>query len=93
MSYADFIQRRASLVVMVTEGFAEVLRSRGIGQVATISNWLHVNALPALPPPPLHREVLEVLYLGNHGESQSLETSIRASAIVGSRMHLHLVGK
>lgn len=89
---ADFVQRRANLVVTVTEGFADVLRNRGIPNVATISNGLHVKSLPALPAPPLHRDVFEALYLGNHGESQNLETSIRASAIVGERMHLHLVG-
>lgn len=90
--FADFVQRRANLVVTVTEGFAEVLRSRGILNVATISNGLHVSSLPALPAPPMQREVFEALYLGNHGESQNLETSIRASAIVGERMHLHMVG-
>lgn len=89
---ADFVQRRADLVVTVTEGFAEVLRGRGILNVATISNGLHVHSLPALPQPPLDRGVLEALYLGNHGDSQNLETAIRASAIVGTRMHLHMVG-
>lgn len=89
---ADFVQRRANLVVTVTDGFADVLRSRGLSNVATISNGLHVDALPKLPVPPLEREILEVLYLGNHGESQNLETAIRASAIVGDRMHLHMVG-
>ncbi|WP_370460785.1 glycosyltransferase family 4 protein [Pseudarthrobacter sp. GA104] len=90
--FADFVQRRADLVVTVTDGFADVLRSRGISNVATISNGLHVSSLPALPAPPLKREVFEALYLGNHGESQNLETSIRASAIVGDRMQLHMVG-
>jgi hypothetical protein len=90
--FADFVQRRADLVVTVTDGFADVLRGRGIKNVATISNGLHVNSLPVMPPPPLQRDVLEVLYLGNHGESQNLETSIKASAIVGRRMQLHMVG-
>lgn len=90
--FADFVQRRADLVVTVTDGFADVLRSRGIKNVVTISNGLHVDSLPTLAAPPLNRDVLEVLYLGNHGESQNLETSIRASALVGSRMHLHMVG-
>ncbi|MEV7606249.1 glycosyltransferase family 4 protein [Paenarthrobacter sp. NPDC089322] len=90
--FADFVQRRADLVVTVTEGFAEVLRGRGIANVATISNGLNVNSLPVLPQPPSERGIFEALYLGNHGESQKLETAIRASAIVGEGMHLHLVG-
>ncbi len=88
----DFVQHRADLVVTVTDGFAEVLRSRGIKNVATISNGLNVESVPALPAPPRERDIFEALYLGNHGESQNLEIAIRASAIVGGRMHLHMVG-
>jgi hypothetical protein len=88
----DYIQHRADLVVTVTDGFAETLRSRGIKKVATISNGLHVDTIPALGPPEPEREVFEALYLGNHGASQRLEVVIRASALVGDGMHLHLVG-
>ena len=88
----DFIQHRADLVVTVTEGFAQTLRSRGIKNVATVSNGLHVDTIPYLGPPETTREVFEALYLGNHGASQHLEVIIRASALVGDSMHLHLVG-
>jgi hypothetical protein len=88
----DYIQHRADLVVTVTDGFAETLRSRGIKKVATISNGLRVDTIPALGPPELERDVFEALYLGNHGASQRLEIVIRASALVGDSMHLHLVG-
>ena len=43
-------------------------------------------------PPEPERDVFEALYLGNHGESQRLDVAIRASALVGDAMHLHLVG-
>ncbi|NUU33216.1 glycosyltransferase family 4 protein [Arthrobacter sp. C9C5] len=88
----DFIQHRADLVVTVTEGFAETLRGRGIKNVATVSNGLHVDTIPVLSPPEPERETFEALYLGNHGASQRLEVIIRASALVGDSMHLHLVG-
>lgn len=88
----DFIQHRADLVVTVTEGFAETLRGRGIKNVATVSNGLHVDTIPVLSPPEPERETFEALYLGNHGASQRLEVVIRASALVGDSMHLHLVG-
>ncbi|WP_445154078.1 glycosyltransferase family 4 protein [Arthrobacter sp. Hor0625] len=88
----DFIQRRADLVVTVTEGFAETLRGRGIKNVATVSNGLHVDTIPVLAPPEPERDHFEALYLGNHGASQRLEVVIRASALVGDSMHLHLVG-
>ncbi|MHA7221485.1 glycosyltransferase family 4 protein [Arthrobacter sp. RHLT1-20] len=88
----EFVQQRADLVVTVTEGFAVTLRSRGLKNVTTVSNGLHVDAIPFLASPALERDVLEALYLGNHGESQRLDVAIRASALVGDAMHLHLVG-
>jgi glycosyltransferase involved in cell wall biosynthesis len=88
----DFVQHRADLVVTVTEGFAETLRSRGVRNVATVSNGLHLDAIPVLDAPELERPVFEALYLGNHGESQRLDVAIRASALVGDSMHLHMVG-
>lgn len=75
-------QRTADLVVTVTEGFAERLRERGIERVDVVGNGVPLDAIPALPAhirPPGH---LNVLYLGNHGESQGLETVIRAAALV-----------
>jgi hypothetical protein len=88
----EFVQRRADLVVTVTEGFAETLRVRGLKNVATVSNGVRLEALPVLDAPPLERQVFEALYLGNHGESQRLEIAIQASALVGHSMHLHMVG-
>ncbi|WP_024367326.1 glycosyltransferase family 4 protein [Arthrobacter sp. TB 26] len=88
----EFVQQHADMVVTVTEGFAETLRSRGLKNVATVSNGLHVDTIPPLDPPEPERDVFEALYLGNHGESQRLDVAIRASALVGEAMHLHLVG-
>ncbi|MET1086850.1 MAG: glycosyltransferase family 4 protein [Arthrobacter sp.] len=88
----DFVQHRADLVVTVTDGFAATLSGRGVKNVATVSNGVHLEAIPVLEPPALEREIFEALYLGNHGESQRLDVAIRASALVGDSMHLHLVG-
>ncbi|WP_432244739.1 glycosyltransferase family 4 protein [Arthrobacter sp. G.S.26] len=88
----DFVQHRADLVVTVTEGFGATLRARGVRNVATVTNGIHLEAIPVLDPPPLDRPVFEALYLGNHGESQRLDVAIRAAALVGESMHLHLVG-
>ncbi|MGK3958304.1 glycosyltransferase family 4 protein [Arthrobacter sp. R4] len=88
----DFVQHRADLVVTVTEGFAATLRARGIRNVATVSNGVHLDSIPVMKPPDLERPIFEALYLGNHGESQKLDVAIRASALVGESMHLHMVG-
>ncbi len=89
----EFVQNRAELVVTVTDGFAQTLRSRGVREVCTVRNGVRLERTPLLPPPPLERDRLEVLYLGNHGESQRLERLIEAAALVGSGMRLTLVGQ
>ncbi|MFD3799863.1 glycosyltransferase family 4 protein [Kocuria palustris] len=89
----ESVQDRADLVVTVTEGFAETLRERGVRQVHTVRNGVRLEQTPVLDPPPLVRDRLEVLYLGNHGESQRLERLIEAAAQVGSDMRLTLVGQ
>ncbi|MFB6573814.1 glycosyltransferase family 4 protein [Kocuria palustris] len=89
----ESVQDRADLVVTVTEGFAETLRERGVRQVRTVRNGVRLEQTPVLDPPPLVRDRLEVLYLGNHGESQRLERLIEAAAQIGSDMRLTLVGQ
>ncbi|MHA7142678.1 glycosyltransferase family 4 protein [Arthrobacter sp. Sr33] len=86
------IQDRAELVVTVTHGFARTLRDRGLKNVATVSNGVDLHTLDKLPPRPMESDRLEVLYLGNHGESQRLDVPIRAAALVGKRMRLTMVG-
>lgn len=86
------IQDRADLVITVTYGFARTLRERGLKNVATVSNGVDIDRLEALDPVPLEKDRLDVLYLGNHGESQHLDIPIRAAALVGDRMRLTMVG-
>lgn len=89
----EFVQLRADLVVTVTEGFAETLRDRGLSNVVTVSNGLDLSSMPFLAPPPDRRDVFHALYLGNHGKSQRLDVVIRASALLGDKFHLTLVGQ
>jgi glycosyltransferase involved in cell wall biosynthesis len=86
------IQDRADLVVTVTHGFAQTLRDRGLKNVATVSNGVDISTLRHLSAPSAEQDRLEVLYLGNHGESQRLDVVIRAAALVGDRMRLTMVG-
>jgi hypothetical protein len=88
----EFVQHRADLVITVTEGFAETLRARGLGNVDTVSNGLDLRAVPFLEPPTTERGEFRALYLGNHGKSQRLDIAIRASALLGDGFHLTLVG-
>lgn len=86
------IQDRADLVVTVTYGFAQTLRDRGLGNVATVSNGVDVSVRELLLPPAEESDFLNVLYLGNHGESQRLDVVIRAAALAKDCVRLHMVG-
>ncbi|MGV0111674.1 glycosyltransferase family 4 protein [Arthrobacter sp. CP30] len=86
------IQDRADLVVTVTYGFAHTLRERGLKNVATVTNGIDMASIRDMAPPAGRQDRLEVLYLGNHGESQRLDVPIRAAALVGPKMRLTLVG-
>lgn len=89
----EFVQDRADLVVTVTDGFANTLRERGVRSVVTVRNGVVLDRTPRLLPPPLRRDRLEVLYLGNHGESQCLERLVEAAALVGDGLRLTMVGQ
>ncbi|MFC3299527.1 glycosyltransferase family 4 protein [Arthrobacter agilis] len=86
------VQDRADLVVTVTYGFAHTLRERGLKNVATVTNGIDMASIRPMSPPAARQDRLEVLYLGNHGESQRLDVPIRAAALVGAKMRLTLVG-
>ncbi|MGJ9372102.1 glycosyltransferase family 4 protein [Nesterenkonia sp. CF4.4] len=76
------VQRRAELVVTVTEGFGQRLRERGVSRVETISNGVALEQVPQLDHRTRKPGELRIAYLGNHGESQALERIIAAVAMI-----------
>ncbi|PRZ13434.1 glycosyltransferase family 4 protein [Nesterenkonia sandarakina] len=76
------VQRRAELVVTVTEGFGQRLRERGVSRVETISNGVALDQVPQLDHRTRAPGQLRIAYLGNHGESQALERIITAVAMI-----------
>jgi len=90
------VQRRAEMVVTVTEGFAQRLRERDVTRVETISNGVALEQVPPLQHRARVPGELRIAYLGNHGESQALERIIAAVALIprdaGLQVTLRLVG-
>lgn len=74
-------QRSAALIVTVTKGFADRLRERGLNDVVTVENGVRLEETFPLAPRERSQGELHVLYLGNHGESQNLETAIEAASL------------
>ncbi|WFP17754.1 glycosyltransferase family 4 protein [Citricoccus muralis] len=89
-------QRSAAAVVTVTRGFGERLIERGIERVVHIGNGVaRVSRWDNLKSRDRRTGELNVLYLGNHGESQGLDTLIEAAALARQRnvgIKVHFVG-
>lgn len=75
------LQRSADQLITVTKGFGETLRQRNMPPVEVISNSRAIEQLPLLEARTRQTGDLNVLYLGNHGESQQLELLIEAAKI------------
>ena len=81
------LQVRASLVVTTTAAFAEVLRSRGVRDVAVVRNGTAFAPVRTNGPVHLEGRPLRVVYAGTVGRLQGLDVVVRAAALVQERGH------
>lgn len=87
-------QVEADRVVVTTTRFADVLKSRGVRNPVVIRNGASASRFDFLPVPAAGAR-LRVLYMGNMGRSQGLETVVRAAAELkreGLPIEVRLVG-
>src|SRR5699024_10972431 len=63
------IQRSSDQLIAVTRGFAETLEQRNMPPVEVIFNSRQTDDIQLLPARERNTGELNVLYLGNHGES------------------------
>jgi colanic acid biosynthesis glycosyl transferase WcaI len=86
-------QREADAVVVTTDSFADVLRSRGVREVHVVRNAAH--EVPGVVERRGDDGELHVLYAGTIGRSQGLSTAVHAAAAARERgvaLTLRLVG-
>nr|WP_254456332.1 glycosyltransferase [Paeniglutamicibacter quisquiliarum] len=87
------VQRRATMVVTVTDGFADILIRDGVHSVHAIHNGISTRNFEPLSAASQRTDAkLHVLYLGNLGESQGLESMILASTMVSENVNVRMVG-
>lgn len=79
------LQSRADLVVTTTAAFAEVLRSRGVRNVAVVRNGTTFTPVREHAPVSLAGRPLRAVYAGTVGRSQGLDVVVRAAALVQER--------
>jgi glycosyltransferase involved in cell wall biosynthesis len=82
-----FVYRSADAIIVQSEGMRLTLIEREVPEqkVATIYNWAEIEASPLPPIHPPDPRVFTLVYGGNLGRAQALETVIDAAALVQKR--------
>lgn len=88
----SYVVKRSDLLVTVTNGLARKMIAGGVKNVATVPNGVEVERTGMRVPESPGGDKLNVLYLGNIGRSQGLDTVIRAVARVSNLVTLRIVG-
>lgn len=87
-----YLVKRSDLLVTVTFGLAARMRLNGVKNVATIVNGVETERPDVSIENEPRTDDLRVLYLGNIGRSQGLETLIQAACILGNKVSVRIVG-
>ncbi|MGP4995902.1 glycosyltransferase family 4 protein [Glutamicibacter ardleyensis] len=87
-----YLVKRSNLLVTVTRGFAIKMRLDGVKNVATIANGVDTERPEVSIVQEPGTGAIRVLYLGNIGRSQGLETLIQAASILGNKVSVRIVG-
>lgn len=98
---SDRHYRAADRIAVIAPGMKELLVARGVdpGRVELVYNWVDdATFAPRASSGALRRSLdidagdFVLMYAGNHGAAQKLETAVLAAREVGDRAHLVCVG-
>lgn len=103
-AWCGFVNRRAARIVVLSPGFKRVLAGRGVpgNKISVIYNWTNETFIrPSPPDRELARELgfsgrFNIVFAGNLGKAQGLETVIEAAGILREkdpRIRFVLVGR
>lgn len=87
-----YVQCSASAVVTVTDGVAQALLDAGVRRMAVIHNGISTRNYQELEPAVIKTGSLRILYLGNLGESQKLDSVLMAARISNKSVEMRIVG-
>ena len=97
--WCRFLYRQASVVTVLSPGFKRLLIERGVpeSKIRVIYNWAdEATFWPGEPNPELARELgfegrFNIVYAGNLGVYQGIETVIKAAALVKDHPKIQVV--
>ena len=100
--WCDLVYKSASVVTVLSDGFKDVLVKRGVPEkkVRVIYNWCEESPPSIQVQPPVKKSALfqdrfTVMFAGNFGKAQALETVLKAAAAIEQsqpRIQFVLVG-
>jgi len=100
--WCDLVYRSASVVTVLSDGFKDALVKRGVPEkkVRVIYNWCEesspsVQIRPTVTKPAWFQDRFTVMFAGNFGKAQALETVLKAAAAIEQlqpRIQFVLVG-
>lgn len=98
-AWCRFLYRQADVVTVLSPGFKRLLVERGVpeGKVKVVYNWADEATFhPLEPDPALAKELgfegrFNIVYAGNLGVFQGLETVIKAAALVKHHPQIQIV--
>ena len=82
-----FVYRRAAAIIVQSEGMKRALIARGVpaSKLVTIRNWAGMEPEGEPAAGAARGGGFDIVYAGNHGRSQALETVLDAAAILEPR--------
>ena len=97
--WCNFVYRRAEAITVISPGFKQLLVERGVSEekINVIYNWTDEETFqPAIKDDALAREMdvdrrFTLMYAGNFGPCQGLDTVVRAAARVRDCSNLQVV--
>lgn len=95
--FCNSIYRAASHIAVISPGMKELLVERGVPEekVSVVFNWIDEEVFhPVVEPPAKPAERFDVMYAGNLGDVQGLDTAVRAVHLAREKadVTLRLVG-
>lgn len=80
--FCNGIYRSAAHIAVISPGMKDLLVERGVpaDAITVVHNWIDEDVFHPAPRRPRRAEGLEVMYAGNFGDVQGLDTAVRALA-------------
>lgn len=92
---ANFVHRRCDVLLMQSQAFGQSLTRQGIApeRLRYLPNWAEnlYKSAPATAVPLSNHTGFRVLFAGNLGSAQSMETIVAAAALLRDRTDIHWI--